>query len=171
MRSLLALSLVFGLAACDDGAEDTCGGASAEPFPAALNFGAVKRAGQGDPLTDTVPARRTVLVRNGCTAALTVEQVCLVGDARGTFELEGPSPASAARGEEVAVRVTYDADMPAERVDGERPADVAALVIVSNAPDSPLVVPVCARLVGDGEDAEPFDCPAPPELPDPPCGG
>ncbi|MCB9539972.1 MAG: hypothetical protein H6704_27480 [Myxococcales bacterium] len=171
MRLVLIVGLGLALVACDDGGEDTCGGASAEPFPAALNFGEVKRAGQGDPLTDTVPARRTVLVRNGCSAALSVEQVCLVGDARGAFELEGPTPMSAARGEEIAVRVTYDADMPAERVDGERPADVAALVIVSNAADSPLVVPVCARLVGDGETPEAFDCPAAPELPDPPCGG
>lgn len=165
---LLALSAILPACEKDD---EGCSGAVAEPFPAALGFGDLKAGAPEGPLGEAAPARRAVLVRNGCSGTLTVTASCVVGDARGAYVLEGPDRDTAGPGDEIAWRVTYAPTEPEEPIDGQRPPDGAALVILSNAKDAPvLVVPLCGRLIADDETAGETTC-ALPDLSDSPCGG
>ncbi len=161
-----------------DGAQDTCTGAYIEAARPAIDLGdrLARPAGSPGDLLDTtrVPVRQTLLLRNTCGAPLTLREVCLINDGHNgvdgdpAFALEGPDRTRVAPGDVAGVRVTYDHPEPNDDLDQDavRDPDRAILVVQSDAHNAPtLVVPVCGRILPDGETADPYDCPAPFALP------
>ncbi|MCB9548362.1 MAG: hypothetical protein H6706_21345 [Myxococcales bacterium] len=171
-----ALALL-ATAACD-APDEACGGEGLAVLPEAVQFGDVRPRAADDPgdpaRLDQVPTRRVVLLRNTCAAPLTLTEICLIADAHNgdaadpAFFLELPAQTRLAAGETAAVRVTYDHLVPNADadLDGERDPGAAILVIQSSAAGTPTrVVPVCGRIVPEGEEATPTDCPPPFTIP------
>ncbi len=151
--SLLILTAVI-LTGCRGGDEEE---GALEIFP----HQSPARLGQMWPLGDEAPDPGTservpfewVLLLQTASTNIEIEEVCIVGSDQ--FSLEGPVPAVPTRDEDAALRVTYDRTEPG-------PADMAAVVVQSNAENFPtLVVPVCAQVVPEGEERVVFDCVSP----------
>lgn len=69
-------------------------------------------------------------------------------------------PATVQAGRDFGVRITYDRQSPSAD------ADQVALVVQSNAANFPtLIVPVCARVIADGEEKAAVACQAPVSVP------
>ncbi len=172
---LLLTGLVVG--ACD--AEEGSCGPLISPHVSPVYFGDVKKLANGaepDVATlDTAPFEFVLILESACDPAvggpdLVIDGLCLVGDAHNgdpldpAFSVEGPVPSVLAPGELAAVRITYDPSAVAEDTDddGVPDYDSVALVVQSNATDTPtLVIPMCARLVGQNADLEPAACTSP----------
>jgi hypothetical protein len=154
---LLGATLLIGCGAD----EEECSGAVIEASSDALDFGDLAIGGErgieGDGL---VPERRTVFLRNRCSAPLVIERACVVnaghnGDPASPgffveYEPGAEPPLSVKPSKDTAIRVTYDvasvnADLDG---DGNPDPDQAVLVIFSNASNGQrLALPVCARAV------------------------
>lgn len=105
-----------------------------------------------------VPYSWTLLLQSTGTDNVKIQSVCLVGNDRGVFAIEGPDDTDLGPDQMAAVRITYDSDGPSP---GGNPDDVA-LVVQSTADDYPtLVVPVCARTVPDGQERGTVECTSP----------
>lgn len=149
-----ALSLMVGCGGGGDGEELIL-----EPHVESQSFGELYPQGNSDenPSTSERVPYEWVLLLGAPNVPVEIEKVCLVGDTD-FFIHEVSEPTTAKPGKDVAVRVTYERTSPN---DGDS-ADNAAIVIQSNATNSPtIVVPICARVIADGMEKEPLVC-APP---------
>lgn len=169
--AVMAAALLTG---CPDQSTE-CEGAVIGAILEDVHFGDL-RLGQppgadGDLL---VPERQVYFIRNECGEPLVVDSVCLVSNTHNQdpdtvafySELEpGESlPLTITSGKQAGIRITFEVDSINGDSDGDGEPDpnVAALVIHSNASNEPAhVVPVCGRVVADGE---PTDWPC--ELPE-----
>ena len=155
------------LAGCPDQSAE-CEGAVIGGVLDGVQFGDL-RLGE-PPGTDgdlLVPERQVYFIRNECGEPLVVDSVCLVSNTHNRdpetvafyLELEPGEnlPLSIGSGKQAGVRVTFEVDSVNGDTDGdgEPNPNVAALVIHSNATNEPAhVVPVCGRVVADGEPAD-----------------
>ena len=113
-----------------------------------------------------VPFEWTVLLRTECAAPVTISKVCLVGPGGNPeagevdqFLLEGPTSTEVTSQEDAAVRLTYTRRQPSG-------VDNVALLVESNAADFPtLVIPVCARVVENGNERGDIECTSPVAIP------
>ncbi|MCB9729676.1 MAG: hypothetical protein H6744_05230 [Deltaproteobacteria bacterium] len=150
-----------------DGGEGDCTRPTLVPQVERLNLGDLRARAAGEPAdpanVEAVPFEWVLLLQSKCTEPVVISEVCVVGDAHNgkagdpAFTLEGPVPATVPFRSEAALRVTYDHPDPntldADE-DGEPDPDSVAIVIQSNAVNAPtLVVPICARIIGEGEPA------------------
>ena len=170
----MALAL-FAVMGCG-GDEDDCTGAVIEASVEALEFGDLALGGErGFEGDGKVPERRTVFLRNRCSAPLVIEQACLVnaghdGDPSSPaffveYEPGVMPPVSVKPSRDAAVRITYDVASANNDLDGDGEADrdQAVLVIFSNASNGRrLPIPVCARAIS----SEPDSVLGPCELPE-----
>lgn len=143
-RATLAC-LVFSLLSACGSSEDE-GERLLTPYPAELSMSSLYPLDNNDedPATsERVPFERVVLLRATGGLPVEISKICLVGDAKNQFVLEGPKPATATAATDAAVRVTY------ERANVGGP-DQIALVVESNSTTPTLVVPICARVIKDG---------------------
>jgi hypothetical protein len=114
---------------------------------------------------ESTPYEYVLLLQATCGVPVEIQKTCLIGEEdddgnsdADQFELEGPVPDEARPGEEAAMRITYTREQPNSGDD----VDNAALVVQSNAENFPtLVVPVCGRVVADGEERGPTECASP----------
>lgn len=176
---------VFGLASsagCDSEAET---GAKIFPHLSPVNFGDLYPLGNGeaDPSTnERVPYEWVLLLQNGGAETLKIDKVCLIGDAHNgvandhafSIRTSGAVPISVVAGGEAAVEITYeheDTNSVDADGDGTPDPDVVGLLIESNATNfRRLVVPVCARVVPNGQEKAGFMCPSTLDLgPNPSC--
>lgn len=113
----------------------------------------------GDP--EATPYEWTLLLQSQCQKDVKIEETCLVadGDDGKHFALEEPTSKKIGATDS-AMRLTYSRRSP----NGGDDVDNAAIVVQSNAKNFPtLVVPVCARVVKDGDNVErkPVSCTSP----------
>lgn len=103
------------------------------------------------------PYEWVLQLQSNCGAEVNIEKVCLVGDTD-HFILEGPEPTTATGAQSAVVRITYERQDPHSGSD----SDQIALVVQSNADDHPtLIVPVCARIIEDGNEKSALECESP----------
>lgn len=170
-RSLItasAAATLLGLLAsgCGD-TTDADGGAAILPHQSPASFGELYPLGNRDPEPETTfrtPYEWVLLLQSNGDAPLKVDRVCLVGTkddgsdiAPFTVEVENQElPATIDSGRDFGVRLTYDRQTPSEQ------ADQVAIVVQSNATNYPtLIVPICARVIPDGEERGEVECEAP----------
>ncbi len=173
MRWCLVLSFVIGC-----GGSEEAGTPDILPHLSPASFGDIKVLPDGqDPEPGSKafqPYEWVLLLQNTGTADLTITEVCIVGDQHNggendrAFAIEGPVPEIVPPGTEAAVRLTYD---PSSKniadVDGDQVPDPdrVAVIVQSDAGNFPtLIVPVCARLVEDGDEYPEFHCDSPVSL-------
>lgn len=174
-NALIALSLcalIPMMSACgadDDNNEDGCSAATIEPHVPVVPLGEMYPtpgdAALRDPTSrDNTPYEWVLRLRSKCQEPVKVTKVCLVGEASKNgadveqFTLEGPKPTTIDGAFDGAIRITYKRAMPNAGQD----IDNVAVVVQSNATNAPtLVVPVCARVVKDGETRQEITCTAP----------
>ncbi|MFT7621873.1 MAG: hypothetical protein ACI9WU_001038 [Myxococcota bacterium] len=177
---LLAVLMVMaaGCTGDEETSEGACGSATILPHLSPVVFGDLVVLPDGataEPGTsDNVPFEWVLLLSNNCLDELVISEVCIVGDAHNgdkdlqAFAVEGPVPASISRGEQAAVRLTYNpAAINALDIDGDGVPDPdrIAVVVQSNATDFPtLIVPVCARMVTEDADHPAYECSSPVSL-------
>ena len=165
--AVVAMSLT-GCGLPDD--DDGCTSPELLPHQSPAALGVMYPTGESDP--DSAGNLRTpfdwvLLLDSQCSEPVEIQEVCLVGDESATqqFTVETESenlPASVDGGDDYAVRLTYDRQDPNS---GDN-ADQIGVVIQSNAKNFPtLIVPVCARVVADGEDRGTVECEPPVEVP------
>lgn len=166
--STAACLLALAATGCGDNGE---GGGSAEilPHQSPASFGEMYPTGNNEPdPTGNVrtPFEWVLLLQSTGDAPLEISEVCLVGDEadgsdvdKFTLEVENQDlPASVDAGDEFGLRLTYDRQEPNEGDD----ADQVAVVVQSNASNFPtLIVPVCARVIADGEEQGTVECQSP----------
>ena len=170
-----ASTTMIGAAGCGGGsnnASSDCTGPKILPHKSPIRFREFKpppgdeaKENTGD--TERVPFASTLLLQSTCSKNVEVSEACLVGEEdQGDndtkyFTLEGPEPKKISGSNDGAVRITYDRKNPNPGDD----VDNVALVVQSNAKNFPtLVVPVCARVVGEGtedKDRELVECSSP----------
>lgn len=172
---LVAAACLVALAAtgCGDNGEGD-GSAEILPHQSPASFGEMYPTGNNDPdPTGNVrtPFEWVLLLQSTGDAPLEINEVCLVGDEEDgsdvdqfTLEVENQElPATVDAGGEFGLRLTYDRQDPNEGDD----ADQIAVVIQSNASNFPtLVVPVCARVIADGEERGTVECQSPVTVPE-----
>lgn len=157
-----------------DGGEDLCEGPEVDPNLGAVSLGEMFPPSEdvednpGD--TTRVPVEWTVLLESTCEKDLEISETCVVGeedegsdqtDAR-HFTKEGPTMTTVPTGEESAIRLTYQRENP----NSEGDVDNVAVLVQSNAENRPtLVVPICARVIGEDDDPESISCTTPVEKP------
>jgi hypothetical protein len=153
----------FGCSGSDDDLfTEVCEGRQLVPHLSPVSFGELRPLGSAT--EDLHDASRTpyswpLILHAPCDQEVTIDRACIVGDTD-HFTLEGPSDDVASRGNDSAVRITYNRQTPNS---GDE-QDNIAIIIESNAEDSPLVVPLCARVVdGSPDNSEPLDCVPPAE--------
>lgn len=111
---------------------------------------------------ERTPFEQVILLRARGEGEVTIDKICLAGDAASQFILEGPRPGVATPALDAAVRVTYERDTPNS---GDE-VDQVALVVQSNASNAPtLIVPICARVVRNGAERQPIQCDSPVSVP------
>lgn len=181
-KATMVACAVVTLTACGDSADENagqCTGREILPHLSPINLGEMHPLGgeTENPADNTRVPYEYVLLLDAPCEPVDIAQICLVGDpARGgddvaQYTLEGPVPETATGSEEAAVRITYDRDQPNSQPDS------VALVVESNASNFPtLVVPVCAKVIPEGEEPAYFECTTPVaveeiEAMDNPCGG
>ncbi len=106
---LLCVGASLVLGACGGGGED--GERVLTPSPEVVSMGTLYTLGNNDedPATnERVPYERVILLRATGDLPVEISRVCLVGDAKNQFVLEGPKPTTATAAEDAAVRVTYE---------------------------------------------------------------
>jgi hypothetical protein len=157
-----ALGLALG-SGCGE-TEDAQGAAEVLPHQSPAPLGEMYPLGDNDPDPSgnvRTPFEWILLLQSQGESPLTIDDVCLVGDGVEHFEMEIETqelPATVDVGDTYGVRVTYDRQDPndADEVDN------VAVVAQSDASNFPtLVVPVCARVVADGEDRGSVECESP----------
>jgi hypothetical protein len=166
---LTALSLVgLGAAGCGDTAAET-GSATILPHQSPASFGEMYPLGNNDPDSTgnlRTPFEWVLLLQSKGDGPLKISQVCLVGDEddgsgvnQFSLEVEDQElPATVAPGDDFGMRLTYNRQEPNVGDD----ADQIAVVVQSNASDFPtLIVPVCSRVIADGEDRGSVECQSP----------
>ena len=164
--------LVLGLAGCGlPDSDEGCTSPEILPHQSPASLGAMYPTGNNDPDPSgnlRTPYQWVLLLQSECSEPVEIQDVCLVGDdsAKQQFTLETESedlPASVDCGTDYAVRLTYDRQDP----NGGGNADQVGVVVQSNAKKFPtLVVPVCAKVVADGEDRGTVECEPPVEVPE-----
>jgi hypothetical protein len=172
----IAVSVIVG-AGCGGGEKggETCTGPEIWPHRSPANFREAYppgdgEANRGDPTR--TPFEWTLHLESLCERDVEVETACLIGEENDGgasdaehFQLEGPEPSTVTRDTDGLMRLTYDRSQP--NPDGD--ADQAAIVVQSNAENFPtLVVPVCARVIeeGDGTERELVTCDSPVSVPE-----
>lgn len=176
---LVVALLVAGLGKGGCESEEGSCGPLISPHISPIYFGDVKTLANGEEpdvaTLDTAPFEFVLILESACDPAaggpdLVIDGLCLVGDAHNgdatdpAFSIEGPVPSVLGPGELAAVRITYDPSSVAEDTDddGVPDYDSVALVVQSNATDTPtLVVPMCARLVGQNAELDAAACTSP----------
>lgn len=161
-----AAALALG-AGCGE-TEDAQGSAEILPHQSPAPLGEMYPLGNNDPDPSgnvRTPFEWVLLLQSQGDGPLTIDEVCLVGDAAEHFEVEiEPQglPAAVDAGDTYGVRITYDRQAPN---DGDE-VDNIAVVAQSDASNFPtLVVPVCARVIADGEDRGSIECDSPVDVP------
>lgn len=171
------VALFFSAAGCGDSADqsDRCAGPQILPDRSPLFFGEVYPPPEDEEeknpgILDQTPIAQTLLLESPCEETLEIEETCLVGetDDDGESDAEqftptGPKPKTVPTDESAAYRLIYEREEPNEGDD----IDNAAIVVQSNAVNFPtLVVPVCARVLEEGEErSESVECRSPVEAP------
>ena len=160
------------LASCgDDGqeGEDGCSSPTLEPHVSQVPLGVMypppAAAADRDPSSrESTPYEWSLRLRSKCSQPVKVSKVCLVGAGNKNgadvqqFTVEGPKPDSISSTFDGIVRITYKRDQP----NSGNEVDDVAVVIQSNATNSPtLVVPVCARVVKNGDPRGEVTCTSP----------
>jgi hypothetical protein len=165
---LAACSLALG---CGDDTAET-GSAAILPHQSPASFGEMYPLGNNDPDTSgniRTPFEWVLLLQSKGEGPLEINEVCLVGDEEDgsdveQFTLEGEDQelsTTVAPGDDFGLRLTYNRQEPNEGDD----ADQVAVVVQSNAKDYPtLIVPVCARVIADGEERGSVECESPVEV-------
>lgn len=93
---------------------------------------------------ERTPYEFVLLLQSTGDETLEIEEVCLIGDTS-NFIVEGPVPSSVRPGDEAGVRITYSRQSPG--------SDRILVGVRSNADNFPgLTVPMCARVVADGNE-------------------
>jgi hypothetical protein len=173
--ALAGAALVGASCGNTDDSSDLCKGPEILPNQSPVRIGEMyppsddveKRPGDNT----RIPVEWTVLLESTCQETLEISEACIVGaedegsdgtDARFFEPVEGPTKESLESDEESAIRVTYDRERP----NPEDDIDNIAVVVQSNAENFPtLVVPLCARVIEEGEEPEPVPCTSPVEPP------
>lgn len=118
--------------------------------------------------TGIAPCQWVLTIHSVGTDTLVINRVCIEGNTRGAFSIEGPEglnepdtdgSLAVAEQTDALLRITYDHD----DLDPARNIDNIAVVIQSDAKDFPtLVVPVCGRML-DANDPppDPVECTTP----------
>lgn len=158
------LLCVFGAAAafpgCDSDESEGCTSPEVLPHISPVMLGDFYPQGgtDADPGdNERAPFEFVLLLRSQCSAPVKVDKACIVGDDRGAFTLEGPTPESIPSNEEGAIRITYDHPDPTPNGAMEH----VAVIVESNATNFPsLIVPFCARIIANGEDKRNYGDPA-----------
>lgn len=141
---------------------NVCEGRELVPHLSPVSLGEFRPLGSRTAdLTDgtRTPFEWPLILHAPCDDEVTISNVCIVGDAAQHFALEGPSSEVARRGEDSAVRLTYNRQTPH---DGDAQDDIA-IIVESNADGGTIVVPVCARVVDGSPSDEPLECNPPAE--------
>lgn len=177
-----AVALAGCLVGWSAGCGDSAGGSDLDEGPCiSPNLGSVS-LGEVFPPSEAVepnpgnnsrsPVEWSVVLESNCDRSVEISETCVVGeeddgsnqsDAE-VFTKEGPRPEGPVEtGEETVVRITYEREQP----NSEGDTDKIAVVVQSNADNTPtLVVPICARVVGEDEERGPIECSSPVEIPD-----
>lgn len=163
---LLCSASLLGLlgAGCGDAAESE---AKILPHQSPASFGELYPLGNhnAEPRNpQRTPYEWVLLLQSTGSDALIIEEVCIIGTrddgadaAAFSVEVEDQHlPATVQAGRDFGVRITYD------RQSHSADADQVALVVQSNATNFPtLIVPVCARVIADGQERGAVACQAP----------
>ena len=168
--SVAALFVGLLVAGCGDAA-DSSGGPAILPHQSPVSFGELYPQGNRDPEPGSslrTPYEWVLLLQSSGDDALKINKVCLVGTREDgadvsafTVEVENQDlPATVESRRDFGVRLTYDRQSPTAD------ADQIALVVQSNATNFPtLIVPVCARVIAEGEERGSVACEAPVSVP------
>jgi hypothetical protein len=167
-----ACTLALLTAGCGEDASET-GSAAILPHQSPAAFGEMHPLGSNDPDSSgnvRTPFEWVLVLQSAGDGPLDISEVCLVGDEEDgsdvtqfTLEVEDQDlPATVAAGEDFGLRLTYDRQEPNDGDD----IDQVAIVVQSNAKDFPtLIVPVCARVIADGEERGSVECQSPVQVP------
>jgi len=167
LRLLFAVSLLGLLGAGCGDAADSGDGPAILPHQSPASFGELYPLGNHTPEPGSAlrtPYEWVLLLQSTGSEALKIDRVCIIGTredgadaAAFSVEVENQDlPATVNAGRDFGVRITYDRQSPSAD------ADQVALVVQSNATNFPtLIVPVCARVIGDGEERGTVACEAP----------
>lgn len=170
------VALLFASTGCGNSGDqsDRCAGPQILPDRSPLFFGEVYPPPEDEEdknpgVLDQTPITQTLLLESTCKNSLEIEKTCLVGENddgesdAAQFTPTGPKPKTVPTDESAAYRLTYEREEPNDGDD----IDNAAIVVQSNAVNYPtLVVPVCARVLEEGEErSESVECRSPVEAP------